>query len=110
MWSISRSTIGSGLQAINHFINILWLWLYFTATRFNRLIEKVIDLRSYLIFLYIFVASPIPTLEIASPMPKRRLSNQFSFNFADEDVALLTFLILSQANESPCDVVRVTQD
>jgi hypothetical protein len=70
MWSISRSTIGSGLQAINHFINTLWLWIYFTASKFIRLIKKVIDLCSYLIVLYILIASSIPTFEVTSPMPK----------------------------------------
>src|SRR6516165_570737 len=102
MWSISRSTIGSGLQAINHFINIPWLRFYSAAIRLKRPIKKVIDLRSYLIFL---VASSIPTFEVTSPMPKDLLTDRLPFNFADEHITLLALLIFGYANKGSCDVV-----
>src|SRR6516165_484798 len=89
MRSISRSAVGSGFQAINDFINILWFWLYPGAIRLNRLVKKVIDLCSYLIVLNIHIALTIPTLEVASPMPKDWLTNRFFFHFANEDIAFL---------------------
>jgi len=62
-------------------------------------------LRSYLIFLYVFIASSIPTFEVTSPMPKDLLTDRLSFNFADEHITILALLIFGYANKGSCDVV-----